>query len=559
MRSWFGAVGRGGLWPAAAFALITLTSCGKSHHNGGTEAPSPTGGSAPTAGGGSGGGGAAGEPGDSGGAAGEAPGVLTTFTGMRRLTAAEYGATTSDVLGTTLEPDLAEFTRVVDGFDNNAEANGVDQALYLRYLETAEALADEVFATDAVRRAYVVCQAVDDMTCVNQVVNRFGLRLFRRPLLTEEVDIYSKVYTRARQRSLTHEGSLRDVLVALLASAQFVYRVEFAPSQAGTQPVAPYDMASRLSYLLWSSAPDEALLIAASKNELSTDEQLRGSVQRLLDDTRSSRLSVNFAGQWLGARATLALQVDAKQFPQWSPAVAEAAAGELGAWFNELLKSEQDFTAFFDSRVHFVNEDLAALYGIQFVFGPGLQPRELAGGTRTGVLGLIGVLAQTSQPTRSSPTARGAWLLRNLLCQGVPDPPANHPTFDGDEDSVADSLQALQGQPECAACHDSPDSLGLPLEAYDAIGRYRPNYASGKPIEDGAPELIQSLRDAVPVRDCVALKLYTYAFGRSVGDADRSNVAALSAQWQQGPQTVHQLLLRLVQSPPFRTREGGQP
>jgi hypothetical protein len=540
-------------------ALITLTGCGRSHRDGPTGAESTTGGSAPTAGGGAGGGGTAGESSESGGAAGEPPSVVTRPTGMRRLTAAEYAATTSDVLGTTLEPQLAEFTRVVDGFDNNAEANGVDQALYLRYLETAEALADEVFATDAVRQAYVVCQTADDTTCVNQVVNRFGLRLFRRPLLTEEVGIYAKVYARARQRSLTHEASLRDVLVALLASAQFVYRVEFASSQAGTQPVAPYDMASRLSYLFWSSAPDDALLDAASNNELSTDEQLRSSVQRLLDDTRSSRLGDNFAGQWLGAREVRALELDKALFPEWSPGAAAGAAGELSAFFTEITRKEQDFTAFFDSRVHFVNEDLAALYGIPSVFGPGLQPRELADGTRTGVLGLIGVLAQTSQPTRSAPTARGAWLLRNLLCQAVPDPPADHPTFEGHEDSVADSLQALQSQPECAACHDSPDSLGLRLEAYDALGRYRTSYPSGKPIDDGAPELSQSLREAAPVRDCVALKLYTYAFGRSVGDADRPNVAALSAQWQRGPHTVHQLLLRLVQSPPFRTLEGSQP
>jgi hypothetical protein len=397
------------------------------------------------------------------------------------------------------------------------------------------------------------------MTCVNQVLSQLGLHLFRRPLLPEELDVYAKVYTRARQRSLTHEASLRDMLVALLASAQFVYRVEFAPSQPGAQPVAPYDMASRLSYLLWSSAPDDALLEAARQDQLSTDEQLAGSVQRLLDDPRSSRLGDNFAGQWLGARDVVAVKLDKTQFPQWSPWAVAGAAGELSAFFMEITKKEQDFTAFFDSRAHFVNEDLAALYGIQFIFGPQLQPRELAGGPRTGVLGLIGVLAQTSQPTRSSPTARGAWILRNLLCQAVPALPANHPTFDGAEDSISDYLKGLELEPECAGCHASPDSLGLPLEGYDAIGLYRTGYAGGKPIEDGAPELSQSLRTAVPVRDCLALKLYTYAFGRSAGDSERPHVAALSAEWQRGPQTVHQLILHLVQSPPFRTQEGGQP
>jgi len=241
---------------ACALALaLAATACGRSVSD-----------DSPGKGGGRGGGGAqaaggASAAGDSGGADANAGGANpdagsggTTASldwvpdPLRRLTAFEYESTVTDVLGTSFRPQLAEFSKQVDGFDNNAAANDVSDVLYRRYLVTAEALADEVFASATLRPRVVTCAQTDDAGCVRQVTSQIGLRLFRRPLLEEELASYQRVYARARGRGQVHDGSLKDVLIALLASAEFLYRMEFEPQGPGK--AGQYDLATRLSYLL---------------------------------------------------------------------------------------------------------------------------------------------------------------------------------------------------------------------------------------------------------------------------------------------------------------------
>ena len=523
-------------------------------------------------GGGSGSGSGGAGPGLNAGSAGVDWQSLNSVPGdLRRLTAAEYTATVTDVLGTATQPDLGAFSTLVDGFDNNAAANGVSDALYLRYLETAEALADEVFASDTLRPLIVTCALVDDTVCVRQIISQTGLRLFRRPLLDDEVTGYQKAYGRARARGENHEGAVKEALIALLASAQFLFRMEFVPTHAGTQPVSPYDLAARLSYLLWSSAPDSKLLDAAQQGALATDDQLVATVTRLLADGKSARFAQNFAGQWLGARSLATLSLDPMAFPQWTPELAGAAATEIQAYFAEFLHQDEDWLGFLDSRAHFVNTKLGSLYGLT-VAGPVTQRVELSDVDRRGFLGLVGFLAQTSAGARSSPSTRGAWIQQQLLCAQLPETPADMPAFSGAEASIRGYLEGLNAQPTCKACHAQLDPLGLALENYDAVGQYRTMYAGGAAIDakvmlpaaiasagsvSGIAGVSAALASSPAFTACVAQKLYTYGLGRAFAAAEQPNVQALAQQWRSGPLTMRELVLRLVQSPAFRSRSDG--
>jgi hypothetical protein len=564
----------------AAFGFtLAVVGCGRTGKSDGAVATATGGSGAAAAGTGntSGRSGASPTPeggaGGAGGAGGEDAALAPGASELRRLTAAEYEATVSDVLGTSVEPNLDAFATEVGGFDNNAEANHVTDELYLRYLQTAEDVADDVFASDVLRPQIVTCNQVDDAACVQSVITQNALKLFRRPALAEELVSYQKVYERARTRGEDHEGALEEVLIALLASAEFLYRMEFVPTAIGTQPIGPYDMATRLSYLLWSSAPDASLLDAAAKDALSTDEQLAAAVERLLKDPKSKRLGENFAGQWLGARRLATRTFDAELFPSWSPLVSTAAASELEAFFTELLQPDQDVARFLDSPVHFVNEELGQLYGLNVAHIDN-QRVELKGVDRQGFLGLVGFLAQTSMSSRTSPTLRGSWILDRLLCSPVPPPPADLQGFSGNEDALGDYLRGLDAMPGCAGCHTTMDRLGLALESYDGIGRYRTTYASKKPVDahvslpassalpaamdvSGTAGLSRLLASAPAFKACVAQKLYTYGFGRTVADDERANVQALAEGWQSGPTTLRELILRLVQSRDFRFRSDG--
>jgi len=574
-------------WAVAGVGALALglAGCGKTGQTGGSPGRASGGGSQAVAGSsnasagagasaGSGGGATAGSGAAGVGGTGGMEGALGAEpSDLRRLTAAEYQATVSDVLGASTKPDLAAFATEVDGFDNNSAANGVSDELYLRYLETAENVADEVFASDLLRPQIVTCAAVDDAGCVQSVISQVALRLFRRPALAEELTAYQKVYQRARARQEDHQGSLQDVLIALLASAQFLYRMEFVPTATGSQPLSPYDVATRLSYLLWSSAPDPTLLDAAAQDALSTDDELTGAVERLLQDPKSMRFGENFAGQWLGARKLTQVSLDPTLYPGWSPLVATAAASELELYFDELLQPGVDFAGFLDSTVHFANEELGQVYGVPLAHIDN-QRIEVKDVDRRGVLGLAGFLIQTSAATRSSPSARGNWILKRLLCAPLPPPPADMPAFTASEDTIADYLQGLAAEPACATCHAAMDRLGLALENYDAIGRYRTIYAGRKPINahvalpassalpanmdvSGVAGLSQLLATAPAFDTCVAQKLYSYGFGRAVTDAERPNVQALASAWQSGPTTLRELVLHLVKSRTFRYRSDG--
>jgi hypothetical protein len=513
-----------------------------------------------------------------------APGMVTTaatpsYKAIHRLNRNEYNATVADVLGTTMEPANGSWLDgQVSGFDNIADAQTVDADQYQRYYDAAGTLADDAFANATFKAKYVTCATPDD-ACVGSFVDKIGLRLFRRPLLPNELTTYQKVYAAAVGQAENHEGSLKQVLRALLASSQFLFRMEFDnnPGSDEKHPLSPYELATRLSYFLWSSAPDDALLTSAADKSILQDATITGAVDRLLaDPIRAPRFVRNFYGQWLGARRVSQHAVSPDVYKTWNPELADTLAEEMYAYFTDFLKKDRSYLQFLTEDVNFVNAPLAQLYGLPAPAGQGLQEVRVTTDKRRGFLGLAGFLAQSSLDRRTSPTLRGRWIMTQLLCEHPPAPPKNVPqievaggTTDLSKGNVRKVLEAHRANPTCANCHKLFDPYGIPLEQFDGIGAYRETYSDGSAIDptteliDGSTvktfdELVDKLSQEPRFKQCIADNLYTYGLGRVIGDNDRPSLDSIQQRWSGGQDvpSIRRLIDAIVTADGFRSRSG---
>lgn len=496
--------------------------------------------------------------------------------GIHRLNSAEYNATVADVLGTSLQPATANWRGgELEGFDNMASVLGVDGTQYERYLNAAEELVGDVLASPELRDQLIPCTETDDDTCVRAILDTSGLKIFRRPLSEDEVQTYSKVYQDARALEDDHYASAGLMIQALLSSAEFLYRIELDPDPSTTEkhPLSAYELASRLSYFLWSSAPDDKLLSLAGDGSLLEEEVLRKSVEEMLDDEKSERFIANFAGQWLGARRVADHPTSPDVYPSWNPDVAAAAAEEMYLYFGEFLHSDRSWLEFLRADVNFVDASLAEHYGMPAP-ASGRERRENVADERHGFLGLAGFLAISSFDRRTSPTLRGKWVLLNLMCTEPPPPPPGADIAELDEpgsgetQNIRDKLEQHRGDPSCAACHSMFDPFGLALEHFDGIGKFRTAYADNEPIDastdlfgepfsglEGTAEIVSSHPDFGP---CVAEKMLTYALGRHLNDADMAHLEKVSQQWLGADQTptLARAIEGLVLTETFRYRRG---
>ncbi|HWA71267.1 MAG TPA: DUF1592 domain-containing protein [Polyangiaceae bacterium] len=507
---------------------------------------------------------------------------------LHRLNSTEYNATVEDVLGTALQPANASWRGgELDGFDNMASVLGIDEAQYQRYFEAAAALATEVMASSELRARFVSCN-LSDSACANSCVQKAGLRLFRRPLEPDELRTYRGVFDSARAMGDDESAAFTLTLRALLSSAEFLYRIELDPMPESTEPhrLSSFELASRLSYFLWSSAPDQALLDAASSGSLDQPEALAANLDRLLDDPKSERFVANFAGQWLGARGVWSHPVSPK-FYQWSPRVARAASQEMLLYFADFLRSERSWFEFPTADINYIDGELAILYGIPTdLTGSGTFERvEYGGDERAGFFGLAGFLALSSLDRRTSPSRRGRWIASNLLCTAPPPPPAMVPELEGDSagaggasetPDVRQRLEQHRRDPACAGCHALFDPYGLALEQYDAIGLYRTSYEEGAPVDatasllpsqehpegqvlSGREGLARAVASDPNFGACLAKKLLTYGLGRTVTAGDEVHLERARREWLRSGDSpsIRRLIQALVATEAFRSRRGG--
>ncbi|HLX46623.1 MAG TPA: DUF1592 domain-containing protein [Bryobacteraceae bacterium] len=431
------------------------------------------------------------------------------------------------------------------------------------------------------REKIFVCRpaaAKDEETCAHVILANLTRRAFRRP--TSEADIAPLLaFYRAGRQAGDFDAGIEKALEALLVSPDFLFRVETDP--AGCKPGTAYkindlDLASRLSFFLWSSIPDEELLQIAEQGKLKDPAVLQAQTRRMLDDPRSDALVSNFAGQWLYLRNLTTLKPDAGIFPQFDESLRRSMRAQTELFFGSILHENRSVLELLDADYTFLNQRLAEHYGIPDIYGPQFRRVTLTDPNRRGLLGQGSILAVTSYPNRTSVVQRGKWVLENLLGTPPPPPPADVPVLkaegkDGKQLTLRQAMEQHRVNAVCASCHARMDPIGFALENYDAIGRWRSEDAgtkidvSGK-LPDGGqftgPGELARLLATKYQDDFVSTfteKLLTYALGRGLEYYDQPAVRSITRAAAGEHYSMTSLVISVVNSMPFQMRRSSEP
>jgi mono/diheme cytochrome c family protein len=401
-------------------------------------------------------------------------------------------------------------------------------------------------------------------------------RAWRRPLTEIEKGRLRTFYYSTVTTEKDHQAAIRALISRILVSPAFLYRAEFTQQAAAVQPLSNWDVASRLSFFLWSSIPDQDLRRAAATGELSNPLKLRAQVKRMLADPKARRLSTEFFGQWLGFyRFDQYKGVDTARFPEFTDDVRAAMYDEAVSFFGHVIGKDRPVRELVFSDYTFLNEALSKFYGVKKPAGSRAEVELVEGAAnRGGLLRLGAVLTTTSGPLRTSPVKRGDWILRRLLGTPVPPPPADAGSIPADDKlfgslSLREKLESHKRNATCAGCHNRIDPLGFPLEHFDSTGRWREKYADGKEIWQsgtlttnreisGIDGLLDYLREnESQIRRTLSSKLAGYALGRMVQPSDQPLIDRMVALG--GNATFAQLAAEIAVSKQFRTRAGSEP
>lgn len=402
-----------------------------------------------------------------------------------------------------------------------------------------------------------------------QVLSRFGSRSFRRPITQDELDRLSKLAAQVRSEGGSYEESIQVAIQAILVSPHFLYRVEQPGKGDPEDPmplVSQFELASRLSYFLWSSMPDDELLRLAYRGELRDPEKLRDKIRRMIADPRAAHFIENFAGQWLQLRNLDRVQPDTEQFPEFSDTTREQMKRETLLLFAEVLRKNLPATTLLNADYTFLNQDLAKFYGIQGISGDEFRKVALADTPRRGLLTHASVLTITSNAGRTSPVKRGKWIMENLLNTPPPPAPPNVPELDKSELSgtLRERMEQHRANPACAACHNVMDQLGFALENFGPVGHWRTHDgkekidSSGKLPDgtefNGAADLTNLLTHARREQfvRCLAEKTLIYAVGRGTDYYDRCAINEILAKIEDNDSRYGDMVFAIIASDPFQ-------
>lgn len=431
----------------------------------------------------------------------------------------------------------------------------------------------------ASRKKILICDPASSgpaggQACVEKIVSNLAHHAWRRPVTKTEVAGLMKFVAMAKSSGQTTEQGIQLALEAMLVSPDFLFRIEKDPNPLDAEKahrLSDVELASRLSYFLWSSMPDDELLGLAEAGKLKDPATLDAQVKRMMTDKKAAAFADNFAGQWLEIRNLDSIRPDPQKFPAWNSELKDEMRTETNLFFQYVLSENRPITEFIDARYTFLNEHLAKFYGIPGVKGPDFRRVELATDQRGGVLAQGSVLAVSSYPSRTSPTIRGKYILNNILGTPPPPPPPDVPALDdakvGAEVSLRTQLEAHRNNPVCASCHSKMDVLGFGLENYDAIGKWRTR--DGKfPIDVGgtmpsgrsfqtAAEMRTILLAAMPqVSRCLTEKIMTYALGRGMQPYDNRAIDQIDKNLAADGYKFQTLIFEVVRSLPFQSRRG---
>ena len=416
----------------------------------------------------------------------------------------------------------------------------------------------------------------ENLTCAHNILSTIAHRAFRRPVGKEEMDSLLQVFENGEKLN-GFEGGIDLALQRILAGPEFLFRIEQEP--AGTTggeiyQISDLDMASRLSFFLWSSLPDDELLALAEQGKLREPAVLKQQVQRMLADQRSASLITNFGEQWLALR-NIALAAPQKAvFPEFDGALRTAMKQELELWFETMLREDRGVREMLTSDYTFVNDRLARHYGIPNIYGSNFRRVSLTSPNRQGMLGKAGLLMVTSYNSRTSPVVRGKWVLENMLDMAPPPPPADAfqpelktETSEGKILTMKQAMEDHRKNPVCANCHKMMEPIGLALENFDGIGSYRVRYDDANVEVDSSGILFDSttfsntdefrkqiLKHEDRFVHTVISKLLTYALGRKLDYTDQPTVREIFKNATDENHTWSSLILGVIESKPFQYR-----
>jgi hypothetical protein len=424
------------------------------------------------------------------------------------------------------------------------------------------------------RKRLFVCRPAspgDELPCARRIISTLQRRAYRRPPTDTEVNGVLEFYKQRRAAGGFDKG-IRVAVERVLSSPDFLFRIERQPN--GVKPGEPYavsdlELASRLSFFLWSSIPDDQLIDLAGAGRLHDRAVLTAQVTRMLQDPRSDALVANFAGQWLRLRNVDAVLPDTRMFPDFDQNLRSAFRRETELFVNSIIKEDRSALDLIGANYTFVNERLARHYGISNVYGSEFRRVTMTDGRRGGLLGQGAILVATSQPNRTSPVVRGKWILESLLAAPPPAPPANVPALDATP--VAGTLRQRMEQhrknPVCASCHKVMDPLGFALENFDPVGAWRtaegtnPVDTTGTMPDGTTFDGVAGLRHALLARPEVFVyalteKLMIYALGRGTESYDAPAIRAVVRDAAKSDYRFSSIVLGIVNSLPFRMRQA---
>jgi len=499
---------------------------------------------------------------------------------VRRLTRVEYNNTIRDLLGDSSTPaDQFSPDGRMGPFDNNVDAPANPLAAN-EYMEAAEALATRALSRPG---TLVPCATTglprdQEDACARSFVRSFGKRAFRRPMTDTEVDRYTKVYADARtQRGRDFAGGVRLVITAMLQSPHFLDHIERGTptSRPGVYALGPYELASRLSYALWQTAPDDALVAAADGGKLATPADLEREARRMMGDARARAGLWAFYDQLMSLSKLDGLTKD-KSFPFFTPALAATMRKETQAMVDSVLwDGDGKLSTLLTASHTFVNATLASsIYGLKNVTGDNLRRTEMNPAERAGILTQPSFLAIQAHADETDPIHRGKFVREQLLCQHMPPPPPDlnptPPKPDPKQTTRQRYSSMLEIQP-CAGCHRLMNLIGLGFESYDAVGRFRTT-ENGLPIDatgevigtehtdgvfDGARDLGTRLARSPDVRGCMSSTWFSYVIGRATVAEDACSLADLRAAFEASDGNLRDVFLAVIKTDAFRLRSAG--
>ena len=444
---------------------------------------------------------------------------------------------------------------------------------------SAPAAANRETSADEPPRHVTQAGAAAEARCADQIMTRLATRAYRRPLTTHDRDGLMAFYKAGAAEGGFEEGVQRSIQ-AMLASPYFVFRFETTPKNLAPgkdYKVSDIELASRLSFFLWGSIPDNQLITLAEHHQLSQPATLNAQVKRMLADPRSVALTTRFASQWLRLQDLDKVRPDAFLFPDYDQQLADAMKQETELFFSDIVRNDHSVLDLLTADYTYVNERLARHYGIPNVSGPEFRRVNYPDDSRRGLLGQGSILVQTSQANRTSPVLRGKWVMEVLIGMPPPPPPPNVPALDDTQDAkdghqltTRERMEIHRANPTCNACHQYMDPIGLSLDNFDVTGkwRYRENgivldtkgkMYDGTPLASPADLRKALLSRPVPMMRSFTENLMAYAVGRRMEDFDQPTIRAITREAEAHGYRVSSFITGVVNSAAFRTKRVEAP